>query len=102
MSKLLCPDCGHDVENHGVAGCVTYTDEIICKCLRAGPSAALGAHHKIQRAAAIAHLKALGAERKSWRGNIPAHVEIRRECDIEIAAAIAAYRAVGILKECKP
>ena len=103
MTNLLCPDCGHDVDWHIDSGCRCLGEQrwMFCKC-KLSESESL---RSAQRAAAIAHLRAIGKEALEER-ECQEFFDDKSEAYMwrvsRVIDAIAAYRAVGILKERKP
>lgn len=91
--ELKCVDCGNPVCDH--VFCPNCEEDKTPEC----DWNAYGALEKAQRSAAIAHLRAIVKQRDSF--NRPS-VGWNR-LDNELWAAIAAYRAIGVLpKERKP
>ena len=115
MSELICK-CGHSVSDHRRDGCHIKLDRFyFCECELPEYEAAKIAFLSEQRAAAIAHLRTLGAKHALYlklsreKGSSFATRQYYRECANDfityIKTSVTAYRAIGVLgvlKERKP
>lgn len=108
---MNCPKCQHDAKlHHDRLGCCWRDSEDYCTCqCELTEAQAISA---AQRAAAIAHLREIGAEWKcyhnAFKSLLSERIIDRQILDNSAAArmkifvTLAAYRAVGILKGPKP
>lgn len=91
---MKCFLCQHETNEHHEGGCFANSGDHICGCM----VSEVEAIHAAQRAAAIAHLRSIGASiLEAKKNNVSCGWPLMR-----LFAVIEGYRAVGILRERKP